>query len=200
MGKYILFSEPTENSVKKLSKELFGDGKGKTVAYMPSDGANSTPDNQFSDFWRKFTSDNDADFIYLDNSLREEGAEAEIGKMMKVDILLMSGGNTFILLDHLRKSGFDDAIKKFAKQPGKIIAGFSAGAIVLTPSIDTAEGLLPDPDENVVGLEDLTALGLVDFEVYPHYEKDKHLARIEEYKKKTDHEVKTLAADDVLII
>lgn len=97
------------------------------------------------------------------------------------DMLWLSGGNTFYLLDQVRKTGFDKWLKKnlyytttqneeeskkgltFSSK-GKVYVGGSASTILVTPSIKIADGV----DENTVGLEDLTGLGLVDFEVNVH--------------------------------
>ena len=78
------------------------------------------------------------------------------------DMLWLSGGNTFYLLDQVRKTGFDEWLKE--NIDSKVYVGASASTILVTPTIKIADGV----DENVVGLEDLTGLGLVDFEINVH--------------------------------
>ena len=88
--------------------------------------------------------------------------------------IFISGGNTFFLLDQLRKSGFDAALTQFAAQGG-VIYGGSAGAILLGRDILTCAHL----DENRVGLDDTRGLNLVSgFCVWCHYqpEDDKRIA------------------------
>lgn len=78
------------------------------------------------------------------------------------DMLWLSGGNTFYLLDQVRKTGFDIWLKK--NIDSKVYVGGSASTILVTPTIKIADGV----DDNVVGLDDLTGLGLVDFEINVH--------------------------------
>jgi dipeptidase E len=91
-----------------------------------------------------------------------------------VDMLWLSGGNTFHLLDQVRKTGFDDWLKEAIKT--KVYVGGSASSILMTPSIAVA-GLEPG-DENLPGITDLTGLGHVSFEIEPHCDP----ARIEAMK------------------
>lgn len=56
-----------------------------------------------------------------------------------------------------------------------MIAGLSAGALILTPRIDLAGFPEWDRDTNDVGLpkREQKGLGLVDFEFFPHYRRSK---------------------------
>lgn len=80
------------------------------------------------------------------------------------DVIYVSGGNTFYLLNELRKSRVWQAIKNAVKS-GKIYIGESAGAIVAAP--DTRYATLMD--ENSANMSDFTGLNLVDFCVVPHF-------------------------------
>ncbi|QPH99531.1 type 1 glutamine amidotransferase-like domain-containing protein [Campylobacter concisus] len=80
------------------------------------------------------------------------------------DIIYISGGNTFYLLNELRKSRAAQAIKNAVKA-GKIYIGESAGAIVAAP--DTRYATLMD--ENSQNMSDFTGLNLVDVYVVPHF-------------------------------
>ena len=82
----------------------------------------------------------------------------------KCDIIYVSGGNTFYLLNELRKSCAEQAIKNAVKA-GKIYVGESAGAIVAAP--DTRYATLMD--KSSVNMSDFTGLNLVDFCVVPHF-------------------------------
>ena len=90
-------------------------------------------------------------------------------KLLKRDVIYLAGGNTFYFLKHLRRSGMLQALKQYVNKGG-ILAGQSAGAIVMTPTIHTAGFPSFDSDENDVGLRNLQAMGLVPFEFFPHYE------------------------------
>lgn len=83
-------------------------------------------------------------------------------RLADVDVLWVSGGNTFHLLDQVRKTGFDHWLKENIDR--KVYVGGSASTILMTPSIEIAEPI----DDNYLGLSDLTGLGYVDFEINVH--------------------------------
>lgn len=96
------------------------------IAYMPSDGAN--PSNpKYESFWKKYIENNNSEIIPVNNSVRGSDVDAEIEKINGSDALILTGGNTFQFLDHLKKSGLDKTIVEYS-QSDKIIVGFSAGA------------------------------------------------------------------------
>lgn len=82
-----------------------------------------------------------------------------------VDIIYAGGGNPYYLLDTMRKVGFKDWLTK--RLDRKIYVGGSSGSIVMTPTINVA-GIASYRSDNVPGIDDLTGLNLVDFEVGPH--------------------------------
>jgi len=78
------------------------------------------------------------------------------------DVIYLGGGCTGDLLTALRSSGWDQAIVEHARAGG-LIYGFSAGAIALGPSIESA----PESEWNA-GSHD--GLGLVPAMIVAHYE------------------------------
>lgn len=95
--------------------------------------------------------------------------EYKIGNNINIedyDIMYMMGGNTFYLLDIIRKTNFDIEINKFIND-GKIYIGSSAGSEILGNSIEVALGY----DENNVNMKDFTGLKIVDGLVIPHSNK-----------------------------
>jgi dipeptidase E len=84
------------------------------------------------------------------------------------DVLYIQGGNTFHLLDQMRRSGADKIIQELVARQGAVYCGVSAGSIVAGPEIGIA-AWSPDWDRNEVGLTDLTGLRLVPFLLSPHY-------------------------------
>jgi len=85
-------------------------------------------------------------------------------RLAEVDVLYLTGGNTFHLLDQVHKTGFDNWLRENIEK--KVYVGGSASTILMTPTIAVA-GLEPG-DENLPGLTDLTGLDYVDFEIEPH--------------------------------
>lgn len=114
-------------------------------------------------------------------------------RLESCDILWLSGGNTFHLLNQVRKTGFDVWLRE--NIDAKVYVGGSASSILMTPSIAVA-GIEPG-DENNVGITDLTGLGYVNFEIEPHCDQDR-MARVAEYAKGTKNPV--YAIDDLTAI
>ena len=82
-----------------------------------------------------------------------------------VEALFMGGGNTYALLQRLRAAGLLDAIRARVAE-GMPYMGASAGSNVAGPTILTTN------DWNVVALDRFDALGLVDFNINPHYKEN----------------------------
>jgi len=79
-----------------------------------------------------------------------------------VEALFMGGGNTYALLSRLKESGLIGAIRERVLA-GMPYMGASAGSNVAGPNILTTN------DWNVVALGRFDALGLVPFNINPHY-------------------------------
>ena len=88
-------------------------------------------------------------------------------ELLGYDVVELIGGNPYYLLDSIRKHGFCSVLKFFAEE--KLIIGCSAGALVLTPSLELID--LYSPEMNFMGLDDLTACNVTDVYVLPHYSK-----------------------------
>jgi dipeptidase E len=108
--------------------------------------------------------------------LAREGAARRVAarKIRDSDIVYLAGGNTYYFLAHLRRSGLFDVLRRFAAAGG-VVAGLSAGALIVTPHIGLAGYPEFDRDENEVGLTSRQSkgLGLVRFEFFPHYRRSK---------------------------
>lgn len=84
------------------------------------------------------------------------------------DFIYLEGGNTYYFLYYLKQMKLMDRLIKFVKDGG-ILAGLSAGALLMTKNIKLAGFPDFDKDDNEVGLNQLSSLGLVDFQIFPHY-------------------------------
>lgn len=194
MKRIILFSTPTDNNLKKLLDALLPESdKSRVVGYIPAEGAAAGAD--YVPQWQNWIAGAGGHLIVIDNAAAGEAAAAERAKIEQCSAILLSGGNTFTLLRNLRRSGLNEAIKKFAQRPDFVLAGFSAGAIILTPSIADAA----DYDDNTVGLTDLTGLKLVDFEIWPHYTPD-YENELDFYRQSSANEVRPITDDEIVVI
>jgi dipeptidase E len=194
MKRAVLFSTITDTNSLTILSQIFNDEiKDKVLAYMPSDGiANSAT---YIEEWRSYAQRFRAGFNVVNNHLSDE---AEKAKLLDSNILLISGGNTFALLNNLRKSGLDQTVIEFTQKRSFILAGFSAGALVLTPTIAVSN--LPDFDENLVGITDLNGLGIFDFEVFPHYVDDLHKRTLENYRSTTHYQVREISGEELITV
>jgi dipeptidase E len=114
--------------------------------------------------------------IYLLNLDRPYSISDAERLVKSADIIYLSGGNTFYFLKSIRRHHFDRLLTKFV-QDGGVLAGLSAGSIIMTPTIATASYPKFDRDENTVGLRNLDALNLVNFDYFPHYNHEPEYAR-----------------------
>ena len=85
-----------------------------------------------------------------------------LATLESVEALFMGGGNTYALLQRLRSAGLLEAIQSRVAA-GMPYLGASAGSNVAGPTILTTN------DWNVVALDRFDALGLVGFNINPHY-------------------------------
>ncbi|WP_455100300.1 Type 1 glutamine amidotransferase-like domain-containing protein [Parvimonas micra] len=83
-----------------------------------------------------------------------------------MDVIYFTGGNSFFLIDQLRKTGVDKLLKKELKK-GKLMIGESAGSVICAPSISYIE-IMDKKPEDYSQIDD-NGLNLIDFYVLPHY-------------------------------
>lgn len=87
---------------------------------------------------------------------------AGVAALGAADAVFVGGGNTFRLLAGLQRSGLLDAIRDQVRA-GMPYLGASAGSNVAAPTIRTTN------DMPIIELPSLGALGLVPFQINPHY-------------------------------
>ena len=134
------------------------------VTFIPASSEDGLEDfRDFVDAWDQFKT---CQFVYfpIDYPYSEEMRR----RAFNSDVIFLSGGNTYYFLKHLKENGLMADLAN-AHQEGRIIAGLSAGAIIMTPTINTAGFPHFDCDENFVGLKTKKALNFVNFEIFPHY-------------------------------
>jgi peptidase E len=204
MKRIVLFSTPTENeNLNEILKFIFPNSvKNKSPLFMPSQGLHKTP-QKYIDEWQNYTSKFDLKLEIIDNSILN--ATSEIDKLNNSNILIISGGDPFQLLINLRMSGLDNAILQFAEMEEFIIAGYSAGAYVLTPSLEIPKFFIENyPEEKKYTshnqIKDFRGLGIIGFEIFAHYSEIHHKDILENYIIRTGKKVKTISDNEYIII
>ena len=86
-----------------------------------------------------------------------------------IDLVFVAGGNTFYLLEQMRKSGFD---KLLCENIDNIVyIGSSAGSVICGPDLKPVEIF---DDRAKSNLKDTRGLNFIDCVVLPHFGKEKY--------------------------
>lgn len=121
----------------------------------------------------KINSDKYYDRLFIDgfenknNIYVFDESDVDRFKNLDIDLIYISGGNTFATLDKIKKCNFDKDIINYIKN-GVIYVGGSCGAHIVTRSIEH----LLELDNNYLNITDYNGLGLFDGIVIPHFEQE----------------------------
>lgn len=121
-----------------------------------------------------------------------EKSENYVG--LDIDLIYAGGGNTFTLLNKIRKSGFDKHIIEYVNS-GVVYIGVSAGAHIVTQNIEHVKRY----DDNNVGLEDFSGLGLFDSILLCHYTTDRR-EHLNELEKQGKYKIQHLTDSDSIVV
>ena len=104
------------------------------------------------------------------------------------NIIQVEGGNTFYLLNAIRKSGFEEALKILLNK-GLVYIGTSAGSYIMCPTIEVSDW----SDESISrwGVSDFKSLNYVPFVLRVHY-KDEKEEEVKEKMKNLKHPLRIL--------
>lgn len=149
---------------------LLGDKKRKSLTYIPycTEGSQT----YFKRAVRRYKYFGITDFHYL--ALDHHFTDEDLEKALRSDIIYLAGGNTFYFLKYIRKAGMLPLLRAFVESGG-ILAGLSAGALILTPHIKLAGYPSFECDENEIKLKNFKSLDLVKLEFFPHFRNSKKL-------------------------
>ena len=89
----------------------------------------------------------------------------DASELLKYDVVEFIGGNPYYLLNSIYVHNASAVIKQLAEE--RVLLGWSAGAMVFTPSIEIVDKLTPEI--NIVSLDDLEGLCLTNTHLIPHY-------------------------------
>lgn len=111
-----------------------------------------------------------------------------------VDLIYVSGGNTFGTMKRIREAGFDRVIID-AVQHGVVYIGGSAGAHIVSASIAHVASY----DKDTFGLTDFSGLGLFQGILICHYS-DERKADFEALEVACPYTVRALSDEDCIIV
>jgi len=126
---------------------------------------------------------------FEENKLYEE--------LNEIDIIYVEGGNTFHLLDQIRKKNFTQLVKGKLNR-GVLYAGSSAGSYVVCPTIEMSTWTNPDKFDRC-GIVDFRGMNLIPFIIKAHVT-PKIKKEIQDKIKQSKFEVKLLTDKQALLI
>ena len=147
-----------------LSKTASSPLRGNTVAFIPTASIHEA--------YTQYVEDGKNALRALGLRIKEvEITQLDKDKIAKTlvdcDCIYISGGNTFFLMQELKKTGTDQLIKEQVER-GKLYIGESAGAMIFAPNIEYAKRM-----DNHLALtpnfNDFTGLGIIDFYPVVHF-------------------------------
>ncbi len=94
-------------------------------------------------------------------------------KLAQLDMVWVSGGNTFVLRQAMKLSGFDELVGELAELEDFIYGGYSAGCCVLSPNLKGLQ-IVDDPNNFPYSLKEpiWNGLGVLEYLFLPHYDSD----------------------------
>lgn len=149
-------------SVTHLLRTVEPELKNKTVTYIPT--ACNADKLKFIYKLRKWSFKSMG--LALDElDISTSSYEVIQTKLAKNDIIFVAGGNTFYLLQEMKRTGADKLIIDEVNK-GKLYIGESAGAIITAPDIEYSSAM--ESQKAAPDLKEYSGLGLVDFYIVPH--------------------------------
>ena len=159
-GAIIFYSDqviPENERLDRRFLELVNKERPK-LAYIPS--ASDSTRRYYQEKQTYYKRYGIQDLLYFD--LNKEYDPTKTDELLSCDAIHLSGGDPFQFLGSIRKRKYGPVLKKYLEDGG-ILLGISAGAIVLTPSINISHVFYKSRTDQH------QAVGLVDFHFLPHW-------------------------------
>ena len=171
-------------SIELVKKFLDKNTESKKILFIPT-AANVEEYKKYMHLTQKAFEDFGYKVENFDVSIFSEEIVKE--KLSEAKIVFISGGNTFYLLQELKRKNLIPYLKERIEN-GLLYIGESAGSVIAAPDIEYAS--IVDDKTLATELDDYTGLNLVDFYIVPHFEEEPFVEgsrnMVELYKDKLD--------------
>ena len=171
-------------SIELVKKFLDKNTESKKILFIPT-ATNIDEYKKYIHLTQKAFEDFGYEVENFDISIFSEEIAKE--KLSQAKIVFISGGNTFYLLQELKRKNLTSYLKERIEN-GLLYIGESAGSVIATPNIEYAS--IVDDKTLATELNDYTGLNLVNFYIVPHFEEEPFVESsrktVELYKDKLD--------------
>lgn len=171
-------------SIELVKKFLDKNTESKKILFIPT-ATNIDEYKKYIHLTQKAFEDFGYEVENFDISIFSEEIAKE--KLSEAKTVFISGGNTFYLLQELKRKNLTSYLKKRIEN-GLLYIGESAGSVIAAPDIEYAS--IVDDKTLATELNDYTGLNLVDFYIVPHFEEEPFVESsrntVELYKDKLD--------------
>lgn len=171
-------------SIELVKKFLDKNTESKKILFIPT-ATNVDEYKKYIHLTQKAFEDFGYEVENFDISIFSEEIAKE--KLSQAKIVFISGGNTFYLLQELKRKNLTSYLKERIEN-GLLYIGESAGSVIAAPDIEYAS--IVDDKTLATELDDYAGLNLVDFYIVPHFEEEPFVESsrntVELYKDKLD--------------
>ena len=171
-------------SIELVKKFLDKNTESKKILFIPT-ATNVDKYKKYIHLTQKAFEDFGYEVENFDVSIFSEEIAKE--KLSEAKTVFISGGNTFYLLQELKRKNLTSYLKERIEN-GLIYIGESAGSVIAASDIEYAS--IVDDKTLATELDDYTGLNLVDFYIVPHFEEEPFVESsrntVELYKDKLD--------------
>ena len=171
-------------SIELVKKFLDKNTESKKILFIPT-ATNVDEYKKYIHLTQKAFEDFGYEVENFDISIFSEEIAKE--KLSEAKAVFISGGNTFYLLQELKRKNLTSYLKERIEN-GLLYIGESAGSVIAAPDIEYASVI--DDKTVATELNDYTGLNLVDFYIVPHFEEEPFVESsrntVELYKDKLD--------------
>ena len=182
--KNMILTSSLYESIELVKKFLDKNTESKKILFIPT-AANVEEYKKYMHLTQKAFEDFGYEVENFDVSIFSEEIAKE--KLSEVKIIFISGGNTFYLLQELKRKNLITYLKERIEN-GMLYIGESAGSVIAAPDIEYASVI--DDETVATELDDYAGLNLVDFYIVPHFEEEPFVESsrntVELYKDKLD--------------